>query len=33
MGSYAKTKEKFLNKNFTSNNYGDFVVIEYENCL
>lgn len=32
MGNYAKTKEKFLNMTFTSNNYGDFVVIEYEHC-
>lgn len=32
MGNYAKTKEKFLNMTFTSNNYGDFVVIGYEHC-
>ena len=32
VGNYAKTKEKFLNMTFTSNNYGDFVVIDYEHC-
>lgn len=32
MGNYAKTKEKFLNMTFTSNNYGDFLVTEYEHC-
>ena len=27
-----KTADKFLGKTFTSNNYGEFVVIEYQDC-
>ena len=27
-----KTADKFLGKTFTSNNYGDFEVIEYQDC-
>lgn len=27
-----KTVDKFLGKTFTSNNYGEFVVIEYQDC-
>lgn len=28
----SKVRERFLNKTFTSNNYGDFEVIDYINC-
>lgn len=31
MKSYGKTKQKFIGETFSSNNYGDFVVIEYTN--
>ena len=31
MKSYGKTKQKFLGETFSSNNYGDFVVIKYTN--
>ena len=27
-----KTVDKFLGKTFTSNNYGDFTVLEYQDC-
>ena len=27
-----KTADKFLGKTFTSNNYGDFEVIDYISC-
>lgn len=29
---YEKVVDKFLGKTFTSNNYGEFVVIEYQDC-
>ena len=29
---YNKVVDKFLGKTFTSNNYGEFVVIEYQDC-
>ena len=28
----SKTADRFLGKTFTSNNYGEFVVIEYQDC-
>lgn len=27
-----KVVDKFLGKTFSSNNYGDFIVLEYQNC-
>lgn len=32
MKSYDKTKQKFIGKTFKSNNYGDFVVVDYIDC-
>ena len=29
---YEKIVDKFLGKTFTSNNYGDFTVLEYQDC-
>ena len=29
---YEKVVDKFLGKTFTSNNYGDFTVLEYQDC-
>ena len=28
----GKVREKFMNKTFTSNNYGDFEVVDYISC-